>query len=267
MRSLLFVPADSERKLARGLESGADALILDLEDSVGRVQPSNRAPARPAQFLEAHGPDRIRRYVRINPLASGLALDDLAATSAGRPDGILLPKCVPEDVRTLDHYLSAFEAAPARRSAPPASSRSPPKRRRRVRARRLWRRFAAARSDHLGCRGPRGLPRRQQPHNRRRLRRPIQTGALAVPAGGGRGRCRRDRHDLHRFPRRGRSQGRMRGGAALRVRRENGDPPGAARPRSTRRSRSAPPSATGPSASSRCSQPTRTPAPWRSTAR
>jgi citrate lyase subunit beta/citryl-CoA lyase len=49
--------------------------------------------------------------VRINPLASGLALDDLAATVGGRPDGILLPKCLPEDVRTADHYLSAFEAA------------------------------------------------------------------------------------------------------------------------------------------------------------
>ena len=53
----------------------------------------------------------MRRYVRINPLASGLALDDLAATVGGRPDGILLPKCLPEDVRTADHYLSAFEAA------------------------------------------------------------------------------------------------------------------------------------------------------------
>jgi citrate lyase subunit beta/citryl-CoA lyase len=114
MRSLLFVPADSERKLARGLESGADALILDLEDSVAAA---NRGVARrqAREFLEAHGPaggaGRIRRYVRINPLGSGLALDDLAATVAGRPDGILLPKCVPDDVRTLDHYLSAFEAA------------------------------------------------------------------------------------------------------------------------------------------------------------
>jgi citrate lyase subunit beta/citryl-CoA lyase len=107
---MLFVPADSERKLARGLESGADALILDLEDSVAA---SNRPTARTLarDFLEAHRPDRILRYVRINPLASGLALDDLAATAAGRPDGILLPKCVPEDVRTLDHYLCAFEAA------------------------------------------------------------------------------------------------------------------------------------------------------------
>jgi citrate lyase subunit beta/citryl-CoA lyase len=110
MRSLLFVPADSERKLARGLESGADALILDLEDSVAAPnRPTARKLAR--EFLEAHGPQRIRRYVRINPLASGLALDDLAATVAGRPDGILLPKCTPDDVRTADHYLSAFEAA------------------------------------------------------------------------------------------------------------------------------------------------------------
>ena len=114
MRSLLFVPADSERKLARGLESGADALILDLEDSVAAA---NRGVARrqAREFLEAHGPAGgarcIRRYVRVNPLQSGLALDDLAATVAGRPDGILLPKCVPEDVRTLDHYLSAFEAS------------------------------------------------------------------------------------------------------------------------------------------------------------
>src|ERR1041385_2374682 len=88
MRSLLFIPADSERKLARGLESGADALILDLEDSVAAA---NREVARrqAREFLEAHGAERVRRYVRVNPLASGLALDDLAATAAGRPDGIL----------------------------------------------------------------------------------------------------------------------------------------------------------------------------------
>ena len=110
MRSLLFVPADSERKLARGLESGADALILDLEDSVAAAnRPTARRLAR--AFLEAHGPERLCRYVRINPLASGLALDDLAATVAGRPDGILLPKCTPDDVKTLDHYLAAFETA------------------------------------------------------------------------------------------------------------------------------------------------------------
>jgi citrate lyase subunit beta/citryl-CoA lyase len=107
---MLFVPADSERKLARSLESGADALILDLEDSVAAA---NRPIARRLahEFLEAHGPERVLRYVRVNPLASGLALDDLAATVGGRPDGILLPKCMPEDVRTADHYLSAFETS------------------------------------------------------------------------------------------------------------------------------------------------------------
>src|ERR1700722_16569676 len=106
MRSLLFVPADSERKLARAPQSGADALILDLEDS---VVPANRSLARrqSRDFLASTGSVEFRRYVRSNPLSSALALDDLAAVVPGRPDGILLPKCVPEDLRTLDHYLSA----------------------------------------------------------------------------------------------------------------------------------------------------------------
>ncbi len=112
MRSFLFVPADSERKLARGPQSGADALILDLEDSVA---PANRPAARvlARRFLESSGSVDYQRWVRVNPLASGIALDDLAAVVPGRPDGILLPKCVPDDLRTLDHYLSAFETAAA----------------------------------------------------------------------------------------------------------------------------------------------------------
>jgi citrate lyase subunit beta/citryl-CoA lyase len=112
MRSFLFVPADSERKLARGPQSGADALILDLEDS---VVPANRPRARTLArgFLDATASAAFRRWVRVNPLATGIALDDLAAIVPGRPDGILLPKCVPDDLRTLDHYLSAFEAAAA----------------------------------------------------------------------------------------------------------------------------------------------------------
>jgi citrate lyase subunit beta/citryl-CoA lyase len=110
MRSLLFVPADSERKLDRSRQSGADALILDLEDSVA---PANRPAARrlARAFLASTRSVGFRRYVRINPLASGVALDDLVAVVPERPDGVLLPKCVAEDVRTLDHYLSALEAA------------------------------------------------------------------------------------------------------------------------------------------------------------
>ena len=110
MRSLLFVPADSERKLAHARQSAADALILDLEDS---VVPANRPAARSQAraFLAATEDAGIRRYVRINPLASGMALDDLTAVLPGKPEGILLPKCLPEHVRTLDHYLAALEAA------------------------------------------------------------------------------------------------------------------------------------------------------------
>ena len=110
MRSLLFVPADSERKLARAPQSAADALILDLEDSVA---PANRPAARRLArgFLETSGSAEFQRWVRINPLAGGAALDDLAAVVPGRPEGILLPKCVPDDLCTLDHYLAAFETA------------------------------------------------------------------------------------------------------------------------------------------------------------
>jgi citrate lyase subunit beta/citryl-CoA lyase len=119
MRSLLFVPADSERKLARGPLSGADALILDLEDS---VVPANRGLARQrARAFLAEIPSAApRRYVRINALTSGAALDDLAAVMPGRPDGILLPKCLPEELRVIDHYLSAFEAA---HGIPPGTTR------------------------------------------------------------------------------------------------------------------------------------------------
>jgi citrate lyase subunit beta / citryl-CoA lyase len=110
MRSLLFIPADSERKLDRGRQSGADAVILDLEDS---VVPANRPAARiqARAFLASSRSAGFRRYVRINPLPSGATLDDLVAVVPERPDGILLPKCLPADVRTLGDYLSALETA------------------------------------------------------------------------------------------------------------------------------------------------------------
>ena len=111
LRSLLFVPGDSERKLARSETSRADALVLDLEDSV----PADRTAAARAlvlDYLRAH-PNRAkcRLWVRINPLSTPNALPDLAAIVAGAPDGILLPKVTSaNDVITLDHFLSALEA-------------------------------------------------------------------------------------------------------------------------------------------------------------
>ncbi|MDT7950968.1 MAG: CoA ester lyase [Acetobacteraceae bacterium] len=111
LRSMLFVPGDSERKLAKGAGSPADALILDLEDSVAAERTAT-ARAMVREYLEAH-PDRSARqlWVRINPLSTPQALPDLAAVVGGRPDGILLPKPLSgADVATLDHYLSALEA-------------------------------------------------------------------------------------------------------------------------------------------------------------
>lgn len=110
LRSMLFVPGDSERKLAKGARSLADALILDLEDSVA-AERTAVARCLVRDYLEAH-PDRSERqlWVRINPQSTGQALLDLAAIVGGRPDGIMLPK--PDsgaDVALLDHYLSALE--------------------------------------------------------------------------------------------------------------------------------------------------------------
>lgn len=110
MRSWLFVPSDNEKKLAKGRQSAADALILDLEDSVA---PARRSDARrlAARVLAGPRSDRQPLYVRINPLAGEDALLDLAAVMPAGPDGIVLPKATPAGVQTLDHYLAALEVA------------------------------------------------------------------------------------------------------------------------------------------------------------
>lgn len=111
LRSFLFVPGDSEKKLAKAGDAGADALILDLEDSVSAP---NKALARErvATYLRAHpqGQRTCRLWVRINPLDSGLALIDLTTIIAAAPDGLMLPKANgPADVLKLSHYLDALE--------------------------------------------------------------------------------------------------------------------------------------------------------------
>ena len=109
LRSLLFVPGDSEKKLAKSISTSADALILDLEDS---VSPDRTAIARSmvAEFLKAHSNRKQQLWVRINPLQTPLALHDLVAVMAGKPDGIMLPKPLnAKDAQQLDHCLSALE--------------------------------------------------------------------------------------------------------------------------------------------------------------
>jgi citrate lyase subunit beta/citryl-CoA lyase len=111
-RSLLFAPADSERKMEKASASGADLVILDLEDSVSAAQKAIAREMAQA-FLKAN-PDRSKRqlWVRINPISTPMGLEDLAGVAGGAPDGIMLPK--PDsgaDVTILCHYLSALEAA------------------------------------------------------------------------------------------------------------------------------------------------------------
>ena len=111
-RSWLFIPGDSDKKLGKADAAGADALILDLEDSVA---PEAKVLAR--QKVLAHLLARPREnrasklWVRINPL-DDTALQDLAAVMPGHPDGIMIPKTTGAgDVARLSHYLDAFEAA------------------------------------------------------------------------------------------------------------------------------------------------------------
>ena len=109
LRSLLFVPGDSERKFSKAKTSGADALILDLEDAVAPAQkPAARQLA--ARVLEDPSPRDWSFFVRVNALDTGLALDDLAAVVRPGLDGLLIPKANGvEDLQRFGHYLDALE--------------------------------------------------------------------------------------------------------------------------------------------------------------
>src|ERR1700745_3401911 len=111
MCSSLFVPGESLRKFESAKKTAADALILDLEDSIA---PEGKVAARgiTRQMLDARNPAQ-QMYIRVNALDTDLTLGDLAAVVPGRPHGIVLPKCAgATDVNKLALYLDAFEAAP-----------------------------------------------------------------------------------------------------------------------------------------------------------
>jgi citrate lyase subunit beta / citryl-CoA lyase len=94
MRSLLFIPADDEKKLGKGAASGADVLLIDLEDSVASARkPAARDIA--AAFIRATKALAARPllYVRVNAMPTELTGADLDAVMAAAPDGIMLPKC------------------------------------------------------------------------------------------------------------------------------------------------------------------------------
>ncbi len=101
-RSWLFVPGDSAKKLAKAADTGADVIIVDLEDSVAA---SNKAAARDlscAWLTEQRRTAQFGRWVRINALDTPFWRDDLAGVMPGAPNGIMLPKSAgPESIQTL----------------------------------------------------------------------------------------------------------------------------------------------------------------------
>jgi len=107
LRSLLFVPGDRPERFDKAAASGADALILDLEDSVA-ASAKTKAREAIAAYLNRHERP-VPLFVRINPLDSAFVADDLAAVAACKPDGIMLPKAEGgKSVVELDRRLAAL---------------------------------------------------------------------------------------------------------------------------------------------------------------
>lgn len=109
LRNPLFAPADSARKVEKALASDADAVILDLEDSIAI---SAKDDARAAAVAALADCDRSRVIVRVNSSDTRWYLPDLAAVVPARPAAVLLPKCTgADDLRRLGHHLDALETA------------------------------------------------------------------------------------------------------------------------------------------------------------
>ena len=112
MRSLLFVPADGGKKLDKALASGADAVIIDLEDSIAQDRKAEARTTAAAFLIRAReSAGRPRLFVRVNGLATGLTDADLDAIVPARPDAIVLPKAEGGTALThADAKLTAREA-------------------------------------------------------------------------------------------------------------------------------------------------------------
>jgi citrate lyase subunit beta/citryl-CoA lyase len=112
LRSLLFVPGDSPKKLDKGMTSGADALIVDLEDSISAANKESARKTALAFLKEARAAKRRPRLlVRVNAIETGLTDGDLDAVMAAAPDAIMLPKAEGgASVVHLDAKLAVREA-------------------------------------------------------------------------------------------------------------------------------------------------------------
>ncbi len=108
-RALMYVPGSDERKISKSTMLGLDGAILDLEDGVA-FNRKDEARGIIRQALENVDFGRTERLVRINPLYSGRAEEDLKAVLPGRPDAILIPKAdSPQIVSTVDGIITAVE--------------------------------------------------------------------------------------------------------------------------------------------------------------
>ena len=113
LRSFLFIPGDSEKKMGKVDGTNADAFIFDLEDAVAPARKPLARKMVPAFIGERPRASRKSQFwVRVNPLDTAYTLDDLAAIVPAVPDGIMLPKVNgPQDVEEVSYYLSALEVA------------------------------------------------------------------------------------------------------------------------------------------------------------
>ena len=108
-RSFLFVPGDSDKKIAKSESVPADLVIFDLEDAVA-AEARPEARIRVKEYLTGRKERSSALYVRINPLDTEDAAKDLETVIEGAPDGIVLPKAhAPDDIRTLETMLDAGE--------------------------------------------------------------------------------------------------------------------------------------------------------------
>ena len=108
-RSWLFVPGDSEKKLGKASDTGADAIIVDLEDSVvPQAKPAARALA--GEWLRAADRSSQQLWVRINPLDGPYWRDDLIAVLGSAPLGLIVPKAEgPAQLQQLGAELYELE--------------------------------------------------------------------------------------------------------------------------------------------------------------
>jgi citrate lyase subunit beta / citryl-CoA lyase len=108
-RSLLFCPANEPRKVARLAGSGADAVVLDLEDAVADA---HKAAARGAAREALGALAGVTRCVRVNSFETGLTAGDVAAVVCAELDALVLPKAeTVQDLRRLDRLIARAEAA------------------------------------------------------------------------------------------------------------------------------------------------------------